>query len=152
MKLSHLGVALLVAGVVYLSGTLLASDYNQAAFERLSDHAVRLEENVEQLRRLNARLAATVELYRRSPDAVAVEARRLQYYEPGQQVIRTGDAHRGSLSRSPGTILRRPEQGSDRRSYVRAAALVAFALALFLQLLVDSERGRGAQEIRRASR
>lgn len=152
MKLTHLGVALLVAGVVYLAGTLLVSEYNQAAYDRLAHHADRLEQNVRELRLLNEQLTATAELYRRSPDAVAVEARRLQYYEPGQRVIRTGDAHRSAFTRSPGTILRRPEGGPDRRSYVRAAALVAFTLALFLQILLDTERDRGAQEMRRASR
>lgn len=152
MKLSYLGVALLVAGVVYLAGAFLVSDYNHAAYERLAHHAERLGQNVEELRRLNTRLAATAELYRRSPDAVAVEARRLQYYEPGQAVIRTGEAHRSDIVRSPGTILRRPEPRPDSRSYVRAAALVAFVLALFLQVLLDTERAGGAQHIRRASR
>ena len=152
MKLSYLGVALLVAGVVYLAGTLLVSDYNHAAYERLAHHAERLERNVEELRRLNSRLTATAELNRRSPDAVALEARRLQYYAPDQEVIRVGDAHRTGLTRSPGTILRRPEPQADRRSYARAAALVAFVLALFVQVLIGTERVRGAQEIRRASR
>ncbi|MFW5716756.1 MAG: hypothetical protein ACOC0E_04845 [Spirochaetota bacterium] len=152
MRLSNLGVAVLAAAVVYLSGLLLLSEYSGQAYDRLADHADRLEENVRDLRERHRTLVARAELYRRSSDAVAVEARRLQYYEPGQQVVRvTTDAGR-IIRQSPGAILRRPAERQDQRVYARIAAVVAFLLALLVQLMVTVPETRGPHEMRRASR
>jgi hypothetical protein len=152
MKLSHVAVAFLVCAVVYSAGTLLFSRYNEEAYDRLASHAVRLEQNVEDLRVLHARLVATAELYRRSRDAVALDARRLQYYEPGQAVIRPTDASSAGVSQSPGTVVRRPRPSGDKRPYIRAAAIVAFVLSLILQVLAEPSRSRTTQTMRRASR
>jgi len=151
MKFSFLGVAGLVAAIVYLSGALLLSQYSREGFRELQAYSERLEGNVEQLRELNRGLVAQAELYRRSSDAVTVQARPLQYYEPGQEVIRLGDGTDRSTTRSPGTILRRPARPPDRRAYIRVAALIAFLLALFVQLAVEPG-DRRAQQMRRASR
>ncbi len=152
MKLSFVAVAGLVASVVYLSGSLLVSQYSDEAYRALEAHAERLEENVRTLRTLNRSLTAEAELYRRSSDAVAVQARPLQYYREGQEVIRIDDARLRRQSRSPGTILRRPPVQPDRRAYVRVAALIAFLLALFVQFVIEPTNQRTAHEIRRASR
>jgi len=152
MKLSFVAVAGLVASVVYLSGSLLVSQYSDDAHRTLEAHADRLAQNVAELRILNRSLVAEAELYRRSSDAVAVQARPLQYYEAGQEVIRIDDATDRVQSRSPGTIVRRPPQRPDRRAYVRIAALVSFLLSLFVQFLIEPANVRRAHEIRRASR
>jgi len=152
MKLSFVVVAGLVAAVVYLAGSLLVSQYSDDAQRQLESHLERLEENVMNLKTLNRRLIAEAELYRRSSDAVAVQARPLQYYEARQEVIRIGDARVSGRSRSPGTIVRRPSQPPDRRGYVRVAALIGFLLTLFGQVLLEQGSVRTAHEIRRASR
>ena len=152
MKLSYLALALLVSCVVYLAGMLAFSTYSQSAFDRLSAHAERLEKNVGELRDLNRRLVARADLYRRNSDAVAVEARRLQYYEPGQGVIRLAGEHARVTVTSPGAIVRRPPEGRDHARYVRIAALVSFVLTFLGLLVADSGERRPAQEMRRASR
>jgi len=151
MKLSFLGLAGLVAAIVYLSGTLLLSPYSRDAFRELEAHRERLERNVEQLRELNRRLVAEAELYRRSSDAVTVQARPLQYYEPGQEVIRLENGADRSTTRSPGAILRRPGRAPDRRAYIRVAALIAFLLTLLAQIMTEPA-DRRVQPMRRASR
>jgi cell division protein FtsB len=152
MKLSHVFAALLAALVVHLAGMLLFSTYNAQAYDELLAHAERLERNVEQLRATQRELVAKAELYRRSSDAVAVEARRLQYYGPDQEVVRLTDREARSETRSPGTIVRRPSEPPDRRSYIRLGAVIAFVLALLAQLLADPASPRRSHEMRRASR
>lgn len=148
--------ALLVASVVYLTGALFFSAYNTAAYEELEHHAERLSANVTELRERNRELIAQADLYRRSPDAVAVAARSLQYYEPGHEVIRVPDASTRSRAQSPGTIVRRPVQVADHMPYVRLAAIAAFLATLAVELILASSgsvrRAERPHEIPRASR
>jgi cell division protein FtsB len=149
MYLLRLAAPVLVASVVYLSGALLFSNYNQEAYESMSAYVERLEQNVERLTEHGQELAARAELYRRSTDSVTVAARRLHYYESGQTVIRIEGMDGRAERESPGVILRRPGERRDLMPYVRAAALVAFALTVILQILVFPV---ARHEMRRASR
>jgi hypothetical protein len=152
MKLSQLARAALFAVVVYLGGTLLYSGYNQDAYRALSDYADRLETNVEELRLRHERLVALADLYRRSPDAVAVQARQLQLFENGDEVIRIDGAGNTSTVQSPGAVVRHRPAVVDRRSVARIAALVAFVLAFVIQLVLSPSDDSRAQVMRRASR
>ncbi len=152
MKLSHIGVAVLVSSTIYLIGALIASPYGPTSFRMLEAHVERLEVNVRDLRRLQKELVARAELYRRNADAVTVEARRLQYYEAGQEVIRIADSSPRNRSISPGTIVRSPPAQPDRRGPVRIAALITFVTALILQVALSRRPSRVRHEIRRASR
>lgn len=152
MKLFHVGVALLASVVVYLCGSLLFATYRQEAYRALELHLSRLEANVEQLREQHRRLAATAELYRRSPDAVALQARRLQYYQADETVIRAAGAAAPRVTQSPGTLVRRPDPPSDQLAYVRAAAIATFVLVLLAGTLYDARAVRSSGEMRRTSR
>ncbi|MFW6313162.1 MAG: septum formation initiator family protein [Spirochaetota bacterium] len=152
MKLSYVAVAGLVASIVYLCGALLVSQYSGDAQSALEAHVERLEENVRKLEIRNRSLVAEAELYRRSSDAVAVQARPLQYYETGQGVIRIDNAPIRGRSRSPGTIVRRPPDRPDRLGYVRIAAVIAFLASIFVQSLLEPAHPRPAHVMRRASR
>lgn len=152
MKLSYLAAALLVSSAVYLGGMLAFSSYNPRAYDDLETHVERLERNVAELRTLNRTLVARAELYRRSSDAVAVQARRLQYYSPGQEVIRLRNPDGSASAESPGAIVRRPPASSDYRAYVRVAAAVAFFLTIAASLVMEAGGGRSAHVMRRASR
>jgi hypothetical protein len=151
MRASYVALALLAGSVVYLAGALVASPYRSESFQALEAHLARLESNIEDLQTHHNELVARAELYRRSPDAVTVEARRLQYYLAGQSVVRIGNAASGRVTESPGTILQRPARSPDRRDFVRVAALIAFLLTLLLQLVLEARALRD-QEMRRASR
>ena len=157
MRASYVAVALLAGTLVYLAGALVASPYRRESYQALEAHLVRLESNIEDLKTRHRELVARAELYRRSSDAVTVQARRLQYYMAGQSVVRIGESTSRPPTESPGTILRRPPRAADRRDYVRVAALIAFLLTLLHQLVQearDLREGRGLrdQEMRRDSR
>ena len=151
MKTSCVAVALLVGSIVYLAGALVASPYRRESHQALEAHLVRLEANLEELKARHSELIARAERYRRSADAVTVEARRLQYYMAGQSVVRIGDAASRPPTESPGTILHRPPRAPDRREYVRVAALLSALLVLIYQM-VDESRALRDQEMRRDSR
>lgn len=152
MKLSHLGFALLISCIVYLIGALIASPYGPTSYRRLEAHVERLESNVRDLRRLQKELIARAELYRRNADAVAVEARRLQYYEPGEEVIRISESSRLSSSISPGAIVRTPPREADRRAPLRIATIATFVIAMGVQIAFSRPPARSSHRIRRASR
>ncbi len=152
MKLPQLGVALLISSIVYLIGALIASPYGPTSYRKLEAHVERLESNVRDLRRLQNELVARADQYRRSADAVAVEARRLQYYEPGEEVIRIAESYRPNRSISSGTIVRSPARRPDRRGPLRVATIVSFVIAVCVQIIVSKRSLRTGHRIRRASR
>jgi hypothetical protein len=151
MRASFVAVAVLVGSLVYLAGALVASPYRRESYQALEAHLVRLESNIAELKSHHAELIARAELYRRSSDAVTVEARRLQYYMPDQSVVRIGNVVPRQLTESPGAILRRPPPAPDRREYVRVAAMLAFLTSLLFQVVRENRTPRD-QQIRRASR
>lgn len=151
MRVGHVAIALLVSAVVLLVGNLVFSGYNDRAFAELQRHHERLSAHVDELRALQRELVATAELYRRSSDAIAVEARSLQYYRDAETVIRPVDGPSEGFPYHPGTHVMRPPVSDDRRSDVRVAALATFLLVLLIQLVAATRRPE-RHEIRRASR
>lgn len=152
MKLSQLGAALLVGVVVYLAGSMVASPYNRESYQALEAHVERLDANVQDLRRRREELHARAEMYRRSSDAVSLQARSLQLYAADEEIIRIVGSDARSRTESAGALVRRPPAVPDRRAYARVAALVGFLCALLAQLFGQARNGRSGQEMRRASR
>lgn len=152
MKPSQLGAALLAGAVVYLAGSLITSPYNRESYQALEVHVERLEANVQDLQRRRDELHARAEMYRRSSDAVSLQARSMQLYAADEEIIRIVGADVRSRNESPGALIRRPAGVPDRRAYARVAALVGFLGTLLVQLLGQARTGRGRQEMRRASR
>ena len=151
----QLAAAGLVALVVYLAGGLFVSGYSGEAYDSLAAHVDRLEQNVVDLRDRRDRLVAQAETLRRSPDAVALEARRLGYYRPGEVVVRIEGVELPSTAQSPGVVVRNPPSAPDLRAFLRAASALAFVVTLIVQLLAPSAGTAapvGGYEIRRASR
>lgn len=151
----QLATAGLVALVVYLAGGLFVSRYAGEAYDSLAAHVDRLERNVAELRDRRDRLVAQAETLRRSPDAVALEARRLGYYRPGEVVIRIEGSEAPSAAQSPGVFVRNPPSAPDRGAILRAASALAFVVTLIVRMLSPSAAGAApvhGYEIRRASR
>lgn len=150
MKLSHFVTAGLVTVVVALAGNLFVAPYNSEAYETLHHHKVRLENNLEDLKRRQAELRSTIELLTRSSDAVRVEARSLGLYDEGETVVRIEEMHGRTRSLSPGSLIARPVPESGRRGLVRVVAGLAGLMTL-LGLVLGGGTHR-QREIRRASR
>lgn len=142
MKVSHLATAALVSIVVILSGNLLFGVYSGDRYEELVAHRDRLAENVEELKHRHTALQARVELLRRSSDAVAVEARRLQYYAGDEIVIRIDEMPSRPSQQSPGrVILGRTETHANRR-LLRFIAFVAGVGSFLVLVLSDRRKDR----------
>jgi cell division protein FtsB len=151
MKVSHFTVSLLVALCVYLSGTLLFGRYSGPTFSELQSHISRLETNLDELLVTRNELEAQIELLRRSREAIRVAARDLQYYRPGESVVRVDGYSGPTAIMSPGSILQYEMSHPDNRPIIRTIALAVFLLSLFIQILL-SRPARGHSVIARASR
>ena len=148
MKIS-LALPLLVGVVVYLAGSLVFSAYSGERYAEVEAHATKLRKNVEELERIQSALLAEAEMYRRSPDALALAARSLGYVDAGDRVIRVSGSQRAPQTRSPGRIVRRPESPRDPRPYLRAAALIAMLATIAFEV---SNRPANDQRTLRASK
>jgi len=152
MKSSQLATALLISICVYLAGTLLFGSYSDPALRDLEAYVARVQANVEDLASRQNRLVAQAELLRRSTDAVRVEARRLQYYREGEQVIRVENHTDREMVQSPGVVMRFTSVYPDHSRLIRIAAVAAFLLSLFLQIALDRHPSSTYSSMRRASR
>ena len=151
MGATRLLPAILFACVVYLSGALLVSGYSAESRDSLATHVARLEENLNELVALNARLVAEAELLQRSSDRIALEARRFGYYDEDLDVIRLEETV-PVQTRSPGSIILAPAASAENMLYVRFATVLAFLVAYLLQSMHLLPVGSDRYEIRRASK
>jgi cell division protein FtsB len=159
MKVSHLAVSFVVSVCVYLTGTLLFGQFNQAAYDSLEAGVVRVERNLVALQHTSEMLYGRVEMLRRSRDTVQVAARDLQLYAPGESVVRVSGFGARENSISPGAVIRFQSDRPDNRPVIRAAAVVAFFVTLLLSVVSqpsEPQRRRNMTsrqtEILRASR
>jgi cell division protein FtsB len=142
MKATHLVTALLASVVVMLSVNLAFGARNGHAYETLDAHRTRLEANVGELKERQRTLQARIELLRRSSDAVAVEARSLQYYDSDEIVIRIEGNTDRAIAQSPGRVILYGADSSDQRSIVRFSGIGAGVLVLLVLMMVDRKRDR----------
>lgn len=158
MKVSWIVLALLVSAAVFLASNLVFSTYNSAGYAALLDHHERLAANIEDLHARRNELGAQADLLARSGEAVRLEARRLQLYQDGEQVVRIDGYDADDAALSPGRVLRGRPLAGDSSLTARVAAVVAGIVTLVVLMMVDHPRqtqGKAphhAGEIRRASR
>lgn len=157
MRPAWLVVSLLVSSIVYLSANLLLGPHNERALAELQSHHDRLEANLKELRTRRDELSARVDLLRRSSDAIRLEARALQYYQNGEQVIRIDRYPVAQSTLSPGTVIRGRPVASDHAPTSRLLAALAglsTLVLLFVTGRAEGDRRRAVQPatMRRASR
>jgi len=103
--------------------------------QRLLAYRSRLEANITDLDRIQAKLSERVQSLQSDPENVRLKARALGYFEPGENLIRLPGYDPNVEVTSPGALVYRTDHPSDPRSLFRAIAFGVGLLTYLMSLL-----------------
>jgi len=125
-------LALYCAFVVHAVLTFAWGPDGTEATKRLLAYRDRLRDNSIQLSERNGILTEQLEALRSDSEPIALAARSLGYYRPGERVVRIEGLETGMISHRIGSILEKPRPYMPFSGFIRATACVLAALVGFL--------------------
>jgi cell division protein FtsB len=111
-------------------------------YRRLLDYRASLQQNIEDLERINGQLLAEVQALGSDPERLTLQARQLGFFREGERVIRfAGDTDRRSAY-TVGKILRRKAEQPRAEWPFRITALGLPVLLVLVRASVRRHRNR----------
>jgi len=135
---AYIALSFLVTSALYLAfGHGGMTDYR-----RLLQYRTLVEENIDELRRINDELLSEVDALGSDPERIVLQARELGYFREGEKVIRIAEQRRGGGYYTVGKVLRRKPKQPRADWPFRVTGLVLPILLLFVSMTVRRRKKR----------
>ena len=143
MKIPRILVYIILSFVTASLLFLLFGSGGVADYRRLLGYRATVQENIDELERINRDLLAEVRALGSDPERLRLQARELGYFREGERVIRISGHERGKNYYTVGTILRRKPRPPRADWPFRAVGL---ALPFLLAVVSATVRRRKNRE------
>ena len=101
-------------------------------YKEISRDALRIENNIEDLKRIHTSLATEFELLRASPEAVALRARDLGYLRDGESILEIPSLRKKTRSYAVGRLVTLESVLPERGPLSLTAGILAMAAAFLI--------------------
>ena len=143
MKIPRILTYIILSFVIASLLFLLFGSGGVVDYRRLLGYRATVQENIDELERINRDLLAEVRALGSDPERLRLQARELGYFREGERVIRISGHERGKNYYTVGTILRRKPRPPRADWPFRAVGL---ALPFLLTVVSATVRRRKNRE------
>jgi cell division protein FtsB len=142
MRIPRIVIYVIVSFLAAAALTLFLGGGGMREYRRLLGYRASLQENIEDLQRINGQLLSEVQALGSDPERLTLQARQLGYFRDGERVIRfAGDTDRRSAY-TVGRVLRRKAEKPRSEWPFRITALGLPVLLILVRVSVRRHSNR----------
>ena len=137
-----------IVAYIALSFTLTSALYlffgrgGMKDYHRLIQYRTMVEENIDELKRINDELLTEVDALGSDPERITLQARELGYFREGEKVIRMAEQQRGGGYYTVGKVLRRKPKQPRADWPFRVTGLALPILLMFVRMTIRRRKKR----------